>query len=552
MAEQATAAGDELAAGRDALARGAWEHARTSFESVLEQGENPAALEGLSWVHWWQEDLDACLAARDRAFRAYRVTGDRRGAARMALWAGDDHLFFRGAGAVADGWFARARKLLDDLPECPEHGWLAVFEAHVRLRAADLEAARGLAREAQRIGRAQEAVDLEMFGLATEGTVRLEQGAVDDGLRCLDEAAAAALAGEYEQLAPAAWACCLLLSACEELRDVDRGAQWSHEVIALGHRLGGGFVLGNCRAHHGSILTRCGRWDEAERELTAALRSLPRGPVSWQRDAAARLGELRRRQGRYDDAARAFEQAGEHPLALVGLAELRLGDGDAAGAAGLAERGLRQTPAHSPRRADALEVAMRCRIALGELDTAAGYTEQLRAIAEVVATGPVRASARLAEARLFAARGEFAEAGERYADAVAAYEGASAPLEAAQARLELARAFSADSQAGLAEVEARRAHAELSGLGAQAEAARAAALVEELGSGPAGGRPAPLTARQVEVLRLAAEGLTEQEIAARLVLSEHTVHRHLANIYTRLGCSSRAAAVARAGRLGVL
>jgi LuxR family transcriptional regulator, maltose regulon positive regulatory protein len=62
----------------------------------------------------------------------------------------------------------------------------------------------------------------------------------------------------------------------------------------------------------------------------------------------------------------------------------------------------------------------------------------------------------------------------------------------------------------------------------------------------------PLTPRQVEVLRLIAEGLSDQEIAERLVLSEHTVHRHVANIYTRLGCSSRAAAVAQASRRNLI
>lgn len=61
-----------------------------------------------------------------------------------------------------------------------------------------------------------------------------------------------------------------------------------------------------------------------------------------------------------------------------------------------------------------------------------------------------------------------------------------------------------------------------------------------------------MTARQGEVLRLVAEGLSDHEIAARLVISEHTVHRHIANIYTRLACSTRAAAVAQASRLALL
>ena len=61
-----------------------------------------------------------------------------------------------------------------------------------------------------------------------------------------------------------------------------------------------------------------------------------------------------------------------------------------------------------------------------------------------------------------------------------------------------------------------------------------------------------LSARELEVLRLIAAGLSDAEIAERLVLSQHTVHRHVANIRTKLGLPSRAAAVAHATRLGVL
>jgi pimeloyl-ACP methyl ester carboxylesterase/DNA-binding CsgD family transcriptional regulator len=62
----------------------------------------------------------------------------------------------------------------------------------------------------------------------------------------------------------------------------------------------------------------------------------------------------------------------------------------------------------------------------------------------------------------------------------------------------------------------------------------------------------PLSAREAEVLRLVAEGLSDAEIAARLIVSAHTVHRHVANIRTKLGQSSRAAAVAYAARRGLI
>jgi DNA-binding NarL/FixJ family response regulator len=93
-------------------------------------------------------------------------------------------------------------------------------------------------------------------------------------------------------------------------------------------------------------------------------------------------------------------------------------------------------------------------------------------------------------------------------------------------------------------------------IGAVAEAAQVRELLRSLGARPAAKRPARgaqlLTPRELEVLRLVSDGLTDGEIAARLVLSKHTVHRHLQNAYVRLGCSSRAAAVAKANRLNLL
>ncbi|HSK61309.1 MAG TPA: helix-turn-helix transcriptional regulator, partial [Actinomycetospora sp.] len=85
-------------------------------------------------------------------------------------------------------------------------------------------------------------------------------------------------------------------------------------------------------------------------------------------------------------------------------------------------------------------------------------------------------------------------------------------------------------------------------IGAAREADRADRLAEDLE--PA--RVPALSRRECEVLRLVADGYGDRAIAATLVLSEHTVHRHVANILVKLGCPSRSAAVAEALRTGVL
>ncbi len=546
-------ADEHLAAGRDALARGAWQEAHDRLKEAVSLGAGADALEELSWAAWWLEDVPGCLDARERAYHGYREQGDRRSAARMALWLGDDHASFRGAHAVADGWFARARRLLQEVEPCAEHGWLAVFDAHTALGAADLGTASTLAREAQEHGRRHGAVALEMFAVATEGVVRVEQGDIVEGLRCLDEAVTAALSGEYEQLAPAAWAACLLLSTCEQLRDYDRAGQWCRQVEAFSERMDARFLRGVCRSHYGVVRAWQGDWDEAERELVGALTSLGTEHPSWRADALTRLGEFRRRQGRWDEAEALFEQAG--PPGLRGLAAVRLDTGRPSEALELLERARRHTATtDGVAGADVLEAMVRTLIALEEQETAAATLSELRVIAEAAKTDALWAAVHRCEGALAFVTGAPEHACEHLEQAADRLRRSGAQVEAASARTDLAEILADLGRHDAARREARLALAGLTETDAEVERTRAQALLERLGS-PDGastdGDPS-LTSRQVEVLALIARGRSDRQIAEQLVLSPHTVHRHVANIYARLGCSSRAEAVARATRAGLL
>ena len=538
------------AAGWEALAEGAWQRARSRFDTALSQHDDADALEGLSWAAWWLEDTDTCIDARERAYRAYRDAGDDRAAARMALWLSDDHADLRGEPAVAEGWFSRAARLAADLEPCPEQGWLAVFEAHDALARDALDLARRRAADAAEIGRQHGQVDLEMFAVATSGIAHLRTGEVDLGLRQLSEAATAALAGEYENLVPASWSCCLLIAACEDRRDYDRGAQWCEQVAAFSERTHAWFLRGVCNAHYGAILTWRGRFRDAERVLVTATESLTERRPTWRPEALVRLGELRRLRGEQAEATRLFEAAGAHPLAQRGLAAVRLDQGDAAGARDLLERMLRQLPPeHGARRTDALELLVRAELALEHHQAAHGHAEELRSIADRVATTALRAAASAATGRVALASGDHEPACDRFEDAIDLLLRDQAPLEAAAVRVDLAVALEAAGRPDAAVREARAALATLQEI-RPVERERAAAVLGRCRGEDAGNDT--LTARQVEVLRLIAEGLSDHEMAERLLLSEHTVHRHVANIYTRLGCSTRAAAVARASRLGIL
>jgi ATP/maltotriose-dependent transcriptional regulator MalT len=261
----------------------------------------------------------------------------------------------------------------------------------------------------------------------------------------------------------------------------------------------------------------------------------------------SRLGDLRARQGRREEARELYERAGQR--GLVGLGALALDGGDAEGAAQMAERVLRRMPDGAMLdRLPALELLARARIALGDLDAAAGPCAAVRDAAGAFGTPFVAGHAHLLDAALAAARGDHQAARRAAEDAIDCFEDAAAPYDAALARIQLAVALQAVGSDDGAKREAAGARRVLQALGARNELERleAASLLD--GHGALG----DLTPRELEVLRLVSRGLNDGEIAGELVVSPHTVHRHVANVRVKLGLPSRAAAVAYAAKAGLL
>jgi LuxR family maltose regulon positive regulatory protein len=542
---------DRVERGGDALARGGWDEARACFEQALERSASAEAWDGLAWACWWLEDGAAAIQARERAYRRYKDTGDRRGAAWMAIWLANDHLEFRGEKAVAQGWLRRARRILDGLEPVPEHGWLAALEAEMALAAGDTATAARLGSQARELGRDLGITDLEMLGLATEGLALVTEGEVEQGMRCLDEATAAALGGEYEELVGVGWTCCYLIYGCERVRDYDRAAQWCRKLEEFTERMQIQFVKGVCRAHYAAVLTWHGIWEQADDVLSKATEDLAATRPSLASEGIVRLADLRRRQGRFEEAERLFVEAASHPLATVGMAELAVDRGDPAGAMPLAERVLRQLPlANRTQRAAALELAVRAKAAAGDVDGARVHLGELRSVAQAVPTGPLRAAASFCEGVVAAATGDHESAAVAFEDAAALFAASDAPFELGRARTELARTLVELGRRELARREAAAALEVLQRTGASALSERAREVLDSLGDRSR--RAGPLTRRELEVLGLIAQGLRDRGIADALALSEHTVHRHVANIYVKLGCSTRAAAVAKAGELKLL
>ena len=168
------------------------------------------------------------------------------------------------------------------------------------------------------------------------------------------------------------------------------------------------------------------------------------------------------------------------------------------------------------------------------------------------------ASARVSAGLLAVAGGDVDEARRQFEDAVDLYEKSGAPFETARTRLELARVLERLNRTDAAVAEVTRAIDQLTRLDARAELSAAQAIRDRLASSAEPRLPAAvrdksgLTAREIEVLRLISSGLSNQAIAERLCISEHTVHRHVANTLSKLDVPSRSAAVAHAARLGLL
>lgn len=545
MVEIESGPDDLLTAGRLALAGGDWPAAAEAFTKSAAGQPTAEAFEGLAEANWWQHQEAPTFEARERAYHLYRRRGDVVAAARMAMLLAQDSLEFRGEAAVCNGWMRRARRLLRGHEQTPAYGLLLAFEGNLALMMQnDTALATTKAHEAADCARTADDLDLEMFAIGLEGLARVSAGEVEEGMALLDEAAAIAVSDETQNIVAKGSTLCFVMDACDRVRDYDRAAQWCARADALAVEWRADFLPAVCRPHLAVVLIWRGRWAEAERELTESTEQMRAIRPLLVGEAVVRLAELRVRQGRLDEARALLTKVEGDGLAHVGLGELALASDDPVAAMEWAERRLRHLPlSNRVERAPALELLVRARVFLGDLDGAEPVLAELKGIAEGVGTTPLIGSAHYVSGLVALARGDAAAARQLLEDAIDYFRRDGAPFEAARARLDLARALRTLGKANAADQELDAAALVLRQLGASAEAQRAEDLRAARSEESALPRPRPdgLTDREVEVLRMVAASASNQEIAARLYLSTRTVERHISSIYAKLGLAGRGA-----------
>jgi DNA-binding CsgD family transcriptional regulator len=344
-------------------------------------------------------------------------------------------------------------------------------------------------------------------------------------------------------------ASCVTIVACSIAAELKRAAQWIRAAEAFNRRYGSSHLYAVCRTHHGVVLFGVGRWAEAEEELEAALRTARVAEPAVHGHALAKLSELRVAQGRLEDAARLLDGAGEE-AATVALATLRLARGEHEAAAALLRRRLRAVGEGTVEAAALLELLVEADVARGALETATDSARKLAGSPARRTCGVVGARAERALGRVHAASDEPEVAVAHLERALTGFERLEMPLETARARLMIARAIAAvEPEAAIA--EARDALQAFETLGAAPDADAAAGLLRALGvkaarSGPKG--TGVLTKREREVLALLGEGLSNREIAARLVVSPKTAENHVSSVLFKLDLTGRAQAAAYAVR----
>jgi DNA-binding CsgD family transcriptional regulator len=535
---------DDLLQAREAYERRDWTVAfdRLSVVGQLSADDTFA----LATSAYLMGDVDEAMRALQVGYQDRIHSGDDLGAVRFAFWLALI-MNVRGELAIGSGWAGRAQRLLENQPdEIVERGYLLIHEFFQHLGRGDFARAGETAALVVAIGRRFVEPDLIAQGLNCQGRIMIYSGRVPEGLALLDEAMVGISAGEVSPIV-AGNVYCSMIEACQELSDFSRAASWTSALTRWCDTQPSLVPFtGQCSLHRGQIMRLRGAYDEALAEYDLAQRRYQaEGTPAPAGRALTEKGDVLRIRGRLDDAEAAYRQGaelGHEPQPGLLLSWLARGRTAAAVSAVRRLLGEAQGPVQTSW---VLPAAVQVMVAAGLLDDARRYADQLSDIASAFGNPALRAMEQYAEAHVELSSGEIEEALSRARESCRIWSEIGSPYETARARVLIARALRelGDEESATSElVVARHGFVDVGAAPAVHEVDR---LLGRL-------RPGGLTEREIEVLRLVAEGRSNPDIARALVLSQKTVERHLSNIFTKLDVPSRTAAAAYAHEHGLM
>lgn len=511
----------------------------------------PAELDELAGAFFWLNEPTRSIETHQLACRRWQTAGEPLRAARSTWFLFYEH-WLVGEDAVARGWLERGRRLLDSHDpnrQSAVAGWVGVAEADVLLADGDPAAATVRATAARLTGERLDDVDLTAMALQVEGRALVASGRLERGLARLDDAMVSVIGNELDPLYTG-WVYCNAIGTWHAVGEVRRATEWSEAALRWCESVDEGLLYpGLCRVYAAELAQLHGDWDAAEAQARQASTDLAAYDARYAGAAHYLLGDLCRLRG-HDRAAEqefaAAEQLGRVPQPGRSLLHARLGR--PAGALEALDALLQQPVGGGV----AVVEDIRSLLALSDVANAAGAEEivlaacgRVAALADGNDTQLVAAYGETAAGRAAALSGDASAGRHHLGRAVDAFDSLGLPYDAALCRLELATIAASVGDDELAAAAAAAATSMLERLGAPLPAIGAPASTTE-------GTLGDLSAREREVLALVAGGLTNQRIADELHLSPHTVARHLANIFTKLGVRSRTAASSMAVAAGIV